>query len=327
MLILDEATSALDAASERAVQRALDGLAAASRTTLVIAHRLSTIKHADKIAVLGEGRVVEEGTYDELMARGPDGPFYKLAKAQEKRTATEAERPAHAAEEKVVEAAEPKDDSKSKGKKRGSKDKTAEGADDEPKPPQNAMTRLMTFRAPGDIFIFNLGLLGAAVAAFVWPTVGLLFAKITMVPYTFSPEKLRENAVFWGSIFIGSFFVATAAAFLQNWGIALPAQHVTRRLRKASFTTWMRMEIGFFDEEKNSAGGTPICGPNPGLAPHPSVCYPHVRPPHRNRAHRVPLEERDPRAVGPRREGARRLALITAAAAVPPHRLLTLFPS
>jgi ATP-binding cassette subfamily B (MDR/TAP) protein 1 len=68
ILILDEATSALDTASERIVQEALDNLLQAKkRTTIVIAHRLSTIRNADKIVVLMDGVVVEQGTHEELM--------------------------------------------------------------------------------------------------------------------------------------------------------------------------------------------------------------------------------------------------------------------
>ncbi|WP_055108540.1 ABC transporter ATP-binding protein [Paenibacillus ihumii] len=75
IIILDEATSALDNVSERHVQQAMEQLMQ-GRTTFIVAHRLSTVKNADRIVVMKKGRIVESGTYDELLQR--KGEFYKL---------------------------------------------------------------------------------------------------------------------------------------------------------------------------------------------------------------------------------------------------------
>ncbi|MBN1574376.1 MAG: ATP-binding cassette domain-containing protein [Deltaproteobacteria bacterium] len=75
VLILDEATSSLDTESEKEVQKALENLMK-GRTTFVIAHRLSTIQHADRIMVVVGGKIVEQGTHDELLAKG--GEYKKL---------------------------------------------------------------------------------------------------------------------------------------------------------------------------------------------------------------------------------------------------------
>ena len=79
ILILDEATSALDTATEIKIQHSFDELSK-GRTTLVIAHRLSTIKNADKIAVVTDHGIAEQGTHDELMAK--KGEYYRLRTVQ-----------------------------------------------------------------------------------------------------------------------------------------------------------------------------------------------------------------------------------------------------
>jgi subfamily B ATP-binding cassette protein MsbA len=79
ILILDEATSALDTQSEKRIQSALDKLMK-DRTTLVIAHRLSTVENVDRIVVLDEGVIAEEGTHIELLAR--QGIYNELHRVQ-----------------------------------------------------------------------------------------------------------------------------------------------------------------------------------------------------------------------------------------------------
>ena len=80
LLVLDEATSSLDVTTERQIQQAMRRLRR-GRTTFVVAHRLGTVRDADRIVVIDHGRIVELGSWNELMSK--EGVFYEMVKAQE----------------------------------------------------------------------------------------------------------------------------------------------------------------------------------------------------------------------------------------------------
>ena len=81
ILLLDEATSALDYRSEIHVQEAIEKMMV-GRTCIVVAHRLSTIQKSDTIAVIENGRIVEEGSHDELLSKAENGAYYSLVTLQ-----------------------------------------------------------------------------------------------------------------------------------------------------------------------------------------------------------------------------------------------------
>jgi ATP-binding cassette subfamily B (MDR/TAP) protein 1 len=178
VLLLDEATSALDTAGERVVQAALDEIMLRTkRTTIAIAHRLSTIKHADKIAVINQGRIVEEGTFDELLAIGDGGLFYSLAKAQDtsKGLMNSASTSVKLDEMGAEDDAQPTVALTEMTKKQKA---AAAKAAAKVQKPKRVVQRLMTYQDKGDGWWFSAGFVGMLIAAAVWPCMGILFSRL-----------------------------------------------------------------------------------------------------------------------------------------------------
>ncbi|EOD08477.1 putative ABC transporter [Emiliania huxleyi CCMP1516] len=276
ILLLDEATSALDTTSERIVQAAIDEIMhQQKRTTLTIAHRLSTIRNSDKIAVIDGGRVVEQGTWDELVAI-EDGHFQRLAARQPKpgaivsRSATGdslLERdslPSSRRQSMWTRAADAlarrrkADDVRGDAKSLAEADRFDWSDSSEsriPSPTRGPLLwRTMRLQKPGDGVLMVLGCFFAVLDGMTIPALGFTFSKVAVAFFQINPQKIHDDVLFWGiaCFAIGIAYVPVLTLELGLFGTA--GEHLTRRLRTVVIRSLLRQEVGFFDDPQNSAG-------------------------------------------------------------------------
>ncbi|CAK4078009.1 unnamed protein product [Aphanomyces euteiches] len=250
VLLLDEATSALDTESERIVQESLDDLLATrKRTTIIIAHRLSTIRDADRIVVLSQGRVVEEGSHDELMAQ-VDSHYKKLVEAQN--------RPAPASPTKVQTFG----DASSKALQTSKSLALIPAAASPSGNDENAahvvkpvpMSRLWKMSAPEAGYMV-VGSLGAMVNGAVFPVWGVLLTNVTVLFFRtdLDADGMKSEAIKWSGGFIGLSLAFAVAVSVQNYGFAVASERLTRRLRELGYSAMVHQDIGWFDLQSSGA--------------------------------------------------------------------------
>ncbi|KAH9068971.1 hypothetical protein Ae201684P_004668 [Aphanomyces euteiches] len=254
VLLLDEATSALDTESERIVQESLDALLATrKRTTIIIAHRLSTIRDADRIVVLSQGRVVEEGSHDELMAL-EDGQYKKLVEAQN-----------HPAPSSPTKASSKNGDfeletidvgngaAEQKGTTSGDTDEKAV-VSAEVQVKNVSLSRIWKLNAP-EIGYMILGSVGAVINGAVFPVWGLLLTNVTVLFFRkdLTADGMKDEAVKWSCAFVGLGVAFTIAVSIQNYGFAVSAERLTRRLREMGYSAMVHQDISWFDKQTSGA--------------------------------------------------------------------------
>lgn len=255
ILLLDEATSALDATSERIVQDSIDKLSKTkAQTTIIVAHRLSTIRHADKIAVLEAGEIVECDTHDNLLEK--DGRYADLVKLQM------IDEPDKSMDSSVIEK-----DSASKSNVKDNTDainnvNSAADVDDgidvenskvSDEKKKKIFTRIWGFIRQHPGWLCG-ALFGSACFGAMFPCWGLLLAKTQDMFYYKDTDKLRAKAIEMSMYYIILATVALTMSTLQFWGSAQVSEKVSKDLRSLFFEAVLRREISYFDDEANSTG-------------------------------------------------------------------------
>jgi ATP-binding cassette subfamily B (MDR/TAP) protein 1 len=275
ILLLDEATSALDTKSEGVVQHALD-TAARGRTTIVIAHRLSTIKTADNIVVMSQGRIVEQGTHDQLLEKR--GAYFNLVDAQQiaaaadNNNADELARidkveselyPTSTAEKAGVFEEDPDDLNLKNRLYRTQSGMSASSKALKVKDPeeqaQYSLWTLIKMTAEfnkKEMHLMLIGLVFCIVCGFGNPTQSVFFAK-NIVSLSRPPSEyaqLRSDVNFWCLMYLMLAIVQFIAFCVQGSALAYCSERLIHRARDKAFRAMLRQDIAFFDREENTAG-------------------------------------------------------------------------
>uniref|UniRef100_A0A7S2SBD3 Uncharacterized protein n=1 Tax=Mucochytrium quahogii TaxID=96639 RepID=A0A7S2SBD3_9STRA len=243
ILILDEATSALDNTSERVVQSALDDLMKQKkRTTLVIAHRLSTVRHADRIVVMGDHGVVEEGTHDELL-QIPNGHYKALVQA-----AQHSSTPQHTLDtDASLDVA---------GTSSSHVDPAAvvhvEGQDSTSTKQSVPFSRLFKY-CMDEKWSFVPAFLGSIVMGAFPPVLGVLIANISTVYYLPTLDMMVDKVNNFTLAFVYCAVVVGLAQFLQLFFFGRIGESMTLKIRRELFQNILRQDITFFDKTSTGA--------------------------------------------------------------------------
>ena len=278
ILLLDEATSALDTKSEGVVQAALE-VASAGRTTITIAHRLSTIKDADNIVVMTEGRIVEQGTHDELLAM--KAAYWSLVEAQKiaaaKEMSPEEQAELDAEDEKLI---------RQKTNMSGGGGGGAYEEDPDDKDIANKLNRSATQKSQSSLALQNrkpqaeqedslwtlikliasfntkewhlmvFGLVFSTICGGGNPTQAVFFAKqiLALSKPLSEAHYIRSQADFWSLMYLMLAFVQFIAFCCQGVAFAFCSERLVHRVRDRAFRTMLRQDIEYFDREENTAG-------------------------------------------------------------------------
>ncbi|OQS04216.1 ATP-binding Cassette (ABC) Superfamily [Thraustotheca clavata] len=260
VLLLDEATSALDTESERIVQASLDKLLETrKRTTIIIAHRLATIRDADRIIVLDAGRVVEEGSHEELM-QVENGQYRMLVEAQSRKSPKKANSvvPFADIERKLSDttAKEMTEDStKTLPLAQEIQTATVTYEDEDTSKYPVAPARLWAMSKP-EIHYTILGCIGSVVSGATFPVWGVLLSKCIVLFFQFNltADEMKTRGWHWGCYFLILGVAYSFGKIAQDYGFSVVSERLTTRIRSLGFSSMLRQEVGWYDLPAHSSG-------------------------------------------------------------------------
>ncbi|CAG9855747.1 unnamed protein product [Phyllotreta striolata] len=243
LLLLDEATSALDNTSEAKVQAALDA-ASTGCTTVIVAHRLSTIRGANKIIVLSNGVVVEEGTHEQLM--GLKKEYFRLVTAQVKSLEAfaqsnhvKAETKALVDDEEIMETSDSKD--------------IADESDDFSVDNDSSFIEIIKMNAPEWPYIL-VAAIGSVIMGCGMPVFAVLFGSILGTLAYSDEDYVHSETNKFCLYYVIAGFISMISTFSQLYLLGVAGEKMTERVRAQLFQAMISQEIGFFDKKANGVG-------------------------------------------------------------------------
>ncbi|XP_039016790.1 ABC transporter B family member 15-like [Hibiscus syriacus] len=264
ILLLDEATSALDSESERIVQEALDK-ASIGRTTIIVAHRLSAIRHADLIAVVQEGQVVEIGSHNELMVNenGIYPMLVQLQQIEQVKVMEECNKNLSVNDSAHITNMAINIDSSRRVSSLASRTSSTNSAasnhaslDGEMKVSTPSFRRLLALNLL-EWKQATIGCLSAILFGAVQPLSAFTTGSMVSMFFLTDHGEIKEKAKVYALGFLGYFLFSLIINIILHYNFAYMGEHLTKRIRERLLSKILTFEVGWFDQDENSSG--PVC--------------------------------------------------------------------
>ncbi|GMI68432.1 multi-drug resistance 13, ATP-binding cassette B15 [Hibiscus trionum] len=268
ILLLDEATSALDSESELIVQEALDK-ASIGRTTIIVAHRLSTIRHADLIAVVQDGQVIEIGSHNELTVN-EKGFYPMLVQVQQIEKVKVVEEcnknlsvndsghitnvEINVASIRRVSTAIRTSSTNFAASNHASLDGEMKVEDKKLCTP--SFRRLMALNLP-EWKQATIGCLSAILFGAVPPLAAFTTGSMVSMFFLTDHGEIKEKAKVYAFAFLGFSLFSLIINLILHYNFTYMGEHLTKRIRERLLSKILTFEVGWFDQDENSSG--PVC--------------------------------------------------------------------